>query len=206
MKRRRLLTLLPVLVLALCPLLASAAAPDATLTITINGTLGPVLSGSDPLGANGESGSITIMISESASPTSTTAASATYKVPAGGVVAVIGSTTYPSTSPSTMKITFPAAGPDVITVTSVVSVGGLNATVVGVASLAKGSFRKAAILKHPTTFSPSPQNLTAATSANGPGSKVSYSNPLFGKTVLGLTGTAASVSAADPVLPDDEAN
>ena len=118
MKQRRLLTFLPFLALALCPLLASAAVPDATLTIAITGTLGPVLAGSDPLGANGESGTITIMIRESASPTSTTATSATYRVPAGGVVAVIGGTTYPSTSPSNMKITFPAAGPDVITVTS----------------------------------------------------------------------------------------
>ena len=40
-----------------------------TLTITGTGTLGPILSGSDPLGLNGLSAGVTVMVSESLSPT-----------------------------------------------------------------------------------------------------------------------------------------
>jgi len=69
-------------------------------------------------------------------------------------------------------------------------VDGLNGTVVGTASLANGSFAKS-VLKHPVLFKPSPQTLTAAKTASGGGSKVQYSAPLIGKTVLGLSGTAS---------------
>src|SRR5579862_3096275 len=169
MQIRRLLMLFAVFALAVCPLL-QAETPDTTLTYTISGTLGPVLSGSDPLGANGESGTITILINQGAKPKSTTATTATYGVPAGAVSADIGGTTYTSTSPSSMKFSVPASGPDTITVTSSFTVDGLPATIVGIASLASGSFVRANILKHPTVFKPTPQNLTPATSANGPGS------------------------------------
>jgi hypothetical protein len=50
---------------------------------------------------------------------------------------------------------------------------------------------------------PSPQGLTSATTANGPGCKIKYT--VSGSTsVLGFSGTASSSATADPVLPDDD--
>ena len=73
-------------------------------------------------------------------------------------------------------------------ITTAISVGGLSGTVVGTASLAKGSFT---VTRHPQRFKPSPQTLTAATKAGGPGSQVKYSS-ILGTAVLGLSGTASN--------------
>lgn len=170
------------LVLGISPLMA------ATITYTLSGTLGPVLSGSDYLGANGQSGVLTAKASTTLVPTSHTATSATYKLPAGAITVVIGGTTYATTGTSTLKYTFPAAGPDTMVITTAISVGGLSGTVVGTASLAKGSFT---VTRHPQRFKPSPQTLTAATKAGGPGSQVKYSS-ILGTAVLGLSGTASN--------------
>lgn len=183
--RRRLLLFAIVLLLGTCPLLA------ASITYTINGTLGPVLSGRDPLGANGESGVLTAVANTTLVPTSHTATSATYTLPAGAITVTIGSTTYATTGTSTMKYTFPAAGPDNMIFTTTVSINGINGTVVGTAALAKGSITRA-VLKHPTRFKPFPQTLTPATKAGGTGSQVKYTVPLFGSTYLGLSGTASN--------------
>lgn len=184
--RRRFLSLSAgVLVLGLCPLMA------ANITYTITGTLGPILSGSDPLGANGETGTLTAVVSTSLTPTSHTSTSATYTLPAGAITVNIGGTIYGTTGTSTLKYTFPAAGPDTMVITTTVSVDGLSGTVVGTASLAKGSFTSA-VTKHPQKFKPSPQTLKAATKAGGAGSQVKYTVPILGTTVLGLAGTASN--------------
>lgn len=187
LRRRWLLAI--VLMLAICPLLAAT-----NITYTITGTLGPKLAGSDPLGANGETGTLTATASTTLTPTSKTKTSATYTLPAGAITVVIGGTTYTTTGTSTLKYTFPASGADTMTFTTTVTVDGIDATIVGTASLANASFPKA-ILKHPAKFVPTPQSLTPATSASGAGSKVSYSAALIGKTVLGITGTASSTAS-----------
>src|ERR1035438_1293407 len=64
--RRWLVLSTAVLMLGLCPLMA------ATITYTISGTCGPVLSGSDPLGANGESGVVTAVVGTTLAPTTKT--------------------------------------------------------------------------------------------------------------------------------------
>ncbi len=172
--------------LALCPLLAAAG-----ITYTISGTLGPVLSGSDPLGANGETGVLTIVVNQALTPTSTTATSATYTLPAGSITVVIGGTTYGTTGNPTIKYNVPASGPDSIVVNATVNVSGIPGTVVGTAYLAHGSFSKA-VFKHPIKFTPTPQTLKPAATAGGPGSQVKYTVPLLGTTVLGLSGTASN--------------
>ena len=182
--------------------LSAQATPDATLTMTINGTLGPVLSGPDPLGANGETGTLTVMASESLSPTSSTANSATYTLPAGALSVVIGGTTFKTTGQSTMKITLGAKA-DTVVLSSTVKELGITATIVGTATLKTGSF-PTSVLTHPTHFTPSPQRLTAATTATGGGSKVKYT-ALGSTTVLGLAG-AASNKAAAAVMPEDDAS
>jgi hypothetical protein len=182
--RRGFLLSAAVLVAGICPLMA------ASITYTINGTLGPVLSGSDPLGANGKSGVLTATASTTLVPTSKTSTTATYTLPAGAITVVIGGTSYGTTGTSTLKYTFPAAGPDNMVITTKISIGGLSGTVVGTASLAKGSFT-GAVTKHPRKFTPSPQTLTAATKAGGPGSQIKYTS-ILGSTVLGLNGTASN--------------
>ncbi len=186
MELRRRLLLGTVLVFVLCPLLAAT-----NINYTITGTLGPVLSGSDPLGANGQSGTLTAVVSTTLTPTSHTATSATYTLPAGAITVVIGGTTYGTTGTSTLKYNLPASGRATMVITSTISVSGLKGTVVGTASLSHGSFPKS-VLKHPAKFSPTPQTLTAATKAGGAGSQVKYSAALFGTTVLGLAGTASN--------------
>jgi hypothetical protein len=191
MHARRLFLLSIILVVGLCPLLA--ASPDTTVNMTFSGTLGPILSGSDPLGGNGQIGSIMVAASESLKPTKKTTTSATYTLPVGAITVVIGGTTYGSPKTSTMKISIPASGPDTIVITTSVTEFGISGTVVGTASLAKGSFSKT-VLSHPTTFKPSPQTLTSATTAGGPGSQVKYT-VFGGTTVLGFAGTASNTAA-----------
>jgi len=184
MLRRGFLLSAGALVLGICPLMA------AHITYTINGTLGPVLSGSDYLGANGESGTLTVIANTTLVPTSTTSTSATYTLPAGAITVVIGGTTYATTGHATLKYNFPATGPDTMVVTTTISVSGLTGTVVGTASLANHSFNSG-VTTHPQKFKPSPQTLTAATRAGGAGSQVKYSS-ILGATVLGLSGTASN--------------
>jgi hypothetical protein len=162
----------------------------ASITYTITGTLGPILSGTDPLGANGKTGTITIVVSETLKPKKHTATSATYTLPADAITVNIGGTNYGTTGTSTLVYSIPSAGPDTMVVTATVVVDDIfSGTVVGTASLAKGSF-PSAVLKHPHAFSPASQTLTAATTATGQGSKVKYT-ALGSSTVLGLSGTAS---------------
>ncbi len=181
--RRWLLLSTAVFMLGLCPLMA------ATITYTISGTCGPVLSGSDPLGANGKSGVVTAVVGTTLAPTTKTKTSATYTLPAGAVTVVLGGTSYTASS-STLKYTFPAAGPDTLVFTATISVDHIKGTVVGTASLAEGSV-KGSVTKHPAKFTPSPQSLTAAIAAGGPGTQIKYT-ALGGSTVLGLSGTASN--------------
>jgi hypothetical protein len=162
-----------------------------TITYTISGKLGPVLSGSDPLSANGKSGVLTAVVGSTLVPKSKTKTSATYTLPAGAITVKIGGSNYATKGPSTLKYTFPAKGPDTMVISTKVSEEGITGTVVGTASLAKGSFTRA-VLKHPQKFTPSPQTLAAATTAKGPGSKVEYSASILGATVLGLSGSASN--------------
>ncbi len=172
-----------------------------TLTITINATLGPVLSGSDPIGANGQSGTVTIMASESLSPTKTTKNSATYTLPAGAITADVGGEVFTSTSPAKMTIKL-AKKADTLTLVFASKIDGFSFTITDTTALATGSWTTA-VLEHPGVFSPSPQTLTAAESANGPGSKFKYTFEGTA-TVLGVDGTASSSAEADPELPDDD--
>src|ERR1700722_17162752 len=78
--------------------------PSATLTVVVDGTAGPILQGSDPLGLNGKSATITLLASESLKPTRHTKTSATYKIPAGAITLVFDGSSYQSTSPSKMTV------------------------------------------------------------------------------------------------------
>jgi len=170
-----------------------------TLTITLKGTLGPVLSGSDPLGLDGKKGTVTVLASESLSPTKHTATSATYTLPPGAIKVTAGSNKFTTKSPSKMIINLTSTA-DILTLMVVDTSTGL--TVTDTTYLKAGSWTTA-VLKHPGVFTPSPQTLMSATTANGPGCKVKYT--IFGSTtVLGFHGTGSSSSTVDPVLPEED--
>jgi hypothetical protein len=169
-----------------------------TLTITLNGTLGPILSGSDPLGLNGQSGTVTVMASESLSPTKHTSTSATYTLPAGAITVVAGSNKFTTTSPSKMIVKLTSRA-DTLTLI----VAGPSGLMVTDTTFLKTRSWTTAVLKHPTVFKPSPQTLTSAKTASGPGCKVKYT--IFGgTTVLGFNGTGSNSATVDPVLPDED--
>lgn len=179
------------LMVVLTLLAVSSLLTAATITYTFDGTLGPILAGTDPLGANGQTGTVTANVNTTLTPTSHTSTTATYTLPAGTVTVVIGGSPYPTTGTSTLKYTFPASGPTTVLITSKVNVNGLNGTATMTASLAHGSITNA-VTRHPTKFRPSPQTLKAATQSGGPGSQVKYTVPIFGTTVVGLAGTASN--------------
>jgi hypothetical protein len=169
-----------------------------TLTITIKGTLGPVLSGTDPLGLDGKKGTVTVMASESLSPTKHTATSATYTLPPGAIKVTAGSNKFTTKSPSKMIINLTSTA-DILTL---IASGKDGLMVTDITYLKAGSWTTA-VLKHPGVFTPSPQTLTSATTANGPGCKVKYT--IFGSTtILGFHGTGSSSSTVDPVLPEED--
>jgi len=179
---------------------ATGSQATETLTITVNATLGPILSGSDPIGANGQSGTVTIMASESLSPTKHTKTSTTYSLPAGAITAIVAGQTFTSTSPAKMTIKL-AKKVDTLTLIFASTIDGISFTITDTTTLAAGSWTTG-VLQHPEVFSPSPQTLTPAKSATGRGNKLAYT--VFGEsTVLGVEGTAASSAQVDPDLPDD---
>ena len=169
-----------------------------TLTITLKGMIGPLLSGTDPLGLDGLNGTVKIMASESLSPIKHTTTSATYKLPAGAIKVKAGSNNFSTTSPSKMIINLTSTAD---TMTLVVA-GPEGLMVTDTTFLKTGSWTTD-VLKHPGVFKPSPQKLTAAKTSGGPGCKIKYT--ILGATsVLGFSGTAANSATVDPVLPDED--
>jgi hypothetical protein len=177
---------------------ASRVPATHTLTITLKGTIGPILSGSDPLGIDGAKGTVTILASESLSPIKHTTTSATYTLPAGAIKVVAGTNHFTTTHPSKMIINLTSSA-DTLTLV-VMGPSGLQVT--DTTFLQAGSWTKG-VLKHPAVFNPSPQSLTPAKTAGGPGCKIKYT--VFGSTtVLGFTGTGSSKASVDPLLLDDD--
>jgi hypothetical protein len=192
-------SVLPTLfVLGMLPL-AAQTSPDATLTIAITGTLGPVLAGSDPLGTAGHTGSVTFMVSESSTPTTVTGNSVIYTIPAGAITDVLGQRSFTTTTPGKMSVHLSSAA-DVL---SIVYNSRDNTVTVVTAYLAAGSWNSF-ILMHPVPFSPSPQTLTSATVAGGPGTQLRYTTNNGAVTVVGMAGTASNSAPTNPVVPDPE--
>src|SRR5436309_15999087 len=77
-----------------------AVAPAKMLTIVLDGTLGPVLSGSDRAGLDGQSATLTVDVRAALNPYKTTATSASYHIPAGDITVNVNGSDYTSTSRS----------------------------------------------------------------------------------------------------------
>jgi hypothetical protein len=154
-----------------------------TLTLTLDGTLGPVLSGSDPAGLDGQSATMTVTVKESASPYKTTTNSASYHIPAGDIVVTVNGSNYTSTSRSSMTVKLGNKA-DLLTLKAKVTIFGHPVSIVDTSALQSGSWTSG-VLQHPAPFSPSPQDLTE------PSSTFTYT--ISGQTtVLGVTGTASN--------------
>jgi hypothetical protein len=167
-----------------------------TLTIVLDGTLGPILSGSDPAGLDGQSATVTVAASESLKPYKMTSSSASYHLPTGAIVVDVNGTNYASTSRSTMSIKLGSKA-DVLSFKSSLSIDGQKIKVSDVTSLQSGSWTNV-VLQHPAVFSPSPQNLSSPTS--------NFTYTVFGETtVLGVAGTASDSDAADAEFADEAA-
>jgi hypothetical protein len=160
-----------------------ALPPAATLTIVLDGTLGPVLSGSDPAGLNGDSATITIKASESLTPFKVTAKSASYHIPAKDIVLSVNGNNYSPSSRYNLVINLGKTA-NTMTFSGKAKLGFVSTNVSEVSTLAAGSWSKT-VRQHLVAFSPSPQTLTE------PNSQFTYS--FEGQdTVLGVTGTAAN--------------
>jgi hypothetical protein len=193
-------TILRASALALAAVLASDGATWAQsdqspgtkiLTIVLDGILGPILSGSDPAGLDGQSATVTVTAKESLTPYKTTTNSASYHLPAGAIIVDVNGTDYMSTKRSNMTVKLTGKG-DSLTFKSSLIIDGFKVTVVDTSSLEAGSWTDT-VLQHPAVFSPSPQDLTS------PNSKFQYT--VFGeKTVLGVTGTISNSDAAGAAL------
>lgn len=168
---------------------AQAREPHAfatTLTVTADGTLGPVLKGSDPAGLNGKSATVTILASESLKPYKTTAKSASYHIPAGDITVDVNGTDYTSTSRSSMIIKLGSKA-DLLTFKATLKIDGFTVKVSDTSALQSGSWSNA-VLQHPDVFSPSPQTLSSPSS--------SFTYTVFGETtVLGVGGSIANSDA-----------
>jgi hypothetical protein len=160
-----------------------ALPPTATLTIVLDATLGPVLSGSDPAGLDGDSATITLTVSESLTPYKVTAKSASYHIPAKDIVLSVNGNDYSPSSRSSLIINLGKTA-DTMTLKGKVKFGFISANISDISSLAAGSWSKT-IRQHLVTFSPSPQNLSE------PSSQLSYTAE-GQETTLGVTGMAAN--------------
>jgi len=165
----------------------SREVPAKTLTITLDGTLGPVLKGSDPANLNGDSASLTIIVKRSLNPYKTTSTSASYHIPAGDVTLTVNGSNYTSTSRSSMIVKL-GNKTDVLTFKANVTIVGHQVKVSDTSALESGSWTNG-VLQHPEAFSPSPQDLTQ------PSSTFTYT-AFGGTTVLGVTGTASNSDTA----------
>jgi len=158
-------------------------APAKTFTIVLDGTLGPILSGSDPAGLDGQGATVTIAVKESLSPYKTTNNSANYHIRPGNVVVSVNGTKYTSTSRSSMIVKLGDKA-DLLTLKAKVTVFGRQVKVSETSALQSGSWTND-VLQHPALFSPSPQNLSEPSS--------SFTYTVSGETtVLGVTGTASN--------------
>jgi hypothetical protein len=160
-----------------------AAASGKSFTIALDGTLGPVLSGSDPAGLDGQSATVKVTVKESLTPYKTTRNSASYHIRAGDVTVDVNGTNYTSTSRSSLIVKLENKA-DLLTLKAKVTVFGYQVKISDTSTLQAGSWTSD-VLQHPALFSPSPQDLTE------PASTFTYT--ISGQTtVLGVTGTASN--------------
>jgi hypothetical protein len=186
MQKGRML-LLGILVLGLCA--PWACAQGTNIVYTLSGTLVANLNGGpDCLGGLNSTAVATATANSAQAPVATTGNSATYRLPAGAVTATVGTITFTSTAPWSMKYILTKSNQYLL----FAGPGPLGSTVQALSTLVAGSFPKTVLgtSGHPRPLNPadSPENLTS------PSSYLTYSVPPLGcsATKLGFDGTISS--------------
>ncbi len=126
-------------IVALVLLFAAFALPAraGTVSFDASGTLGPLLSGVDPLGFVGQAFITSGSLDENTPPTSTTADSATYNIP-GNILITLGPVPL-NGSNGTLTLTAPPSGPDTMALDFSVTVVGYTSDVTAILSLPEGT-------------------------------------------------------------------
>lgn len=178
------------------------AVPASNITYNISGVLGPNLNmGPDCLKLNGQTANVTVTVSASLVPISTTSNSATYQLPKGAVKVIIG-TTLSFTNAKPWKMKYTLAATDQLTLSGPGPVvNSIPTSFVINASLVAGSF-PSSVLKHPAPLNPADQGEPISQ----PASYLSYlytstcaaSPEVSANTKVGLSGNANSTPAAPP--------
>jgi len=126
-----------VTVLALSFVALSSPARAGSIDLNTSGTLGPVISGIDPLHLNGGNFLVTGSIDQNTAPISITADSATYSIP-GNLDVSVGTLVF-SGFYGTMTLTDPSSGPDTLAFSFMVSDLGFVPVVTATMSLPEGT-------------------------------------------------------------------
>lgn len=164
----------------LCAALGSVQ--GATVTLTSTGTLGAVQSGTDPLNLSGKTYTLTSTVDSNATPTATTANSASYTAQ----VTVKAGNLPQSNCTATATITNNATGNDTIGITNC---NALLARFSAVVSLPAGAITSTTPAGFPSTTIDSASSTATYTPVLG-------GNP----TTLFISGTAVATGPASPVL------
>jgi hypothetical protein len=206
MASRRLGSFLTLFVLIVC--ISGVAQAGSVLNFSGGGTLGPLISGTDPLMVVGQPVTFTGTISESLNPTACPAgvtASVCYTLPAGTLMGQIGNQPpFTTTAASTLALTIPGGSAnDYLEIVF----SAFSSPITAVFQLAPNSFDSGGLI-HPEAFVPSPQSIappTGAPPSTANGSYVTYC--LLGilcssnTTIVGITGST-SLSAAGGTVPE----
>jgi len=132
-----------------------------------------------------------IATSESSSPAGHRAHAASYEVAVGGVSITVNGSPFLISTPSKVAAVLTSFA-DIGVVSATVGSSPIAVPFTGTVYLEPGSWKQS-VPMHPRAFSPSLQNIAAATSATGPGSKPQYTFE-GSTTILGITGTASSTN------------
>jgi hypothetical protein len=175
-------------ILALALLSAASARPAraGTISFDITGTLGPVLSGIDPLKFAGQTFTASGSLDESTPPAGTTADSATYDIP-GGILISLGAVTLNGFN-TALTLTAPPSGPDTMFLEFSVTELSFTPDVMAILSLPEGTLNGTGL-----------QNFSASVSQ--PDSSLTFVLPGVSTVItgtLGVTGTASMSGATAP--------
>jgi hypothetical protein len=175
-----------VIALALTCMALSIPARAGTITLETSGTLGPLMSGIDPLKLNGGSFLVTGMLDQSSAPTSITADSATYSIP-GTLDITVGDLDFGNLF-GTLTLVDPSSGPDTVALDFSVSELGFVPIVTATLSLPAGTLNGTGL-----------QDYSASVSE--PDSMFTFQLPAGSSLLTGTLGITGVTSASSETSP-----
>jgi hypothetical protein len=171
-------------------LLGAIPASATSINLNVDGTLGPLLAGTDPLNLSGKDFSVTGTFDSSLAPVSTTSDSATYNLPVDLTI-MVGALPFNGYG-ATMTVTAPPSGADTISLAFSVLQGIINPQVFATVSLPSGTLSGTALQDFSATISQ-------------PDSFLEYQdigNSAVVSGELGVSGTAQLSAGGGPSVPE----